>query len=74
VTIPSALAAGDHRVVLVDPATGDIAGWAAVTLDRGLATTGGGSPIWLPITAGALTVVALGFFVYARRQRERQSA
>lgn len=68
-TIPSTLDAGIHRVVLVDPATGEVEGWTEVSIASGLATTGGALPLWMPLTAGVLAVIGLAFVVRTRRER-----
>jgi len=76
VTIPSTMAAGEHRIAVQD-AAGNVIGWAAVTVlaidpitGRVLASTGTDiSPI---VASGLLLLLLGGTIVVTRRRREAQ--
>ncbi|MGV9770278.1 fibronectin type III domain-containing protein, partial [Microbacterium sp. NPDC003461] len=67
VTVPTSLPAGAHRVVITDPTTGAIVGWAAVTV-TGLPATGAAVPVGMLGAAAALLGLGsvLLFAVYRR--------
>lgn len=68
VTVPSSLPAGSHRLVLTDPATGAIVGWAAITV-AGLPATGVEAPVGLVGTAALLLAFGVVLVTAAHRRR-----
>ncbi|MBZ4486858.1 fibronectin type III domain-containing protein [Microbacterium sp. cx-55] len=69
VTVPAALAPGTHRVVLVDPSTGDIAGWTTLRIAGALAGTGAHAPVIWALGGGALVFGGMSLLLIRRRSR-----
>lgn len=68
VRVPADLPAGAHRVVFVDPATGEITAWAYATVARALSSTGGALPIGIATAALVLILLGAVALVVARRR------
>ncbi|KAA9084117.1 fibronectin type III domain-containing protein [Microbacterium radiodurans] len=69
VRVPAGLAPGAHRIVAVDAATGEVAGWEPVTVAARLAATGGQLPVAGALFGGILLLAGLSLAAAGRARR-----